>query len=85
MNNQELNKIVRKYADTFRMNYELQENVDTVQMDFGKFVDNKNVDVQASIEFPVGLLKELVVRAIILGQIYQKDTGKDLGFPEDEK
>ncbi len=85
MNNQEMNKIVRKYADTFRMNYELQENVDTVQMDFGKFVDNKNVDVKASIEFPVGLLKELVVRAIILGQIYQKDTGKDLGFPVDEK
>lgn len=85
MNNQELNKIARDYADTFRMNYELQNKGDTVQLDFGKFADNKSVDVKASIEFPVGLLKELVVRAIILGQIYQKDTGKDLGFPVDEE
>ena len=86
MNNENVNNIKRKYANTFRLNFAKGEKEDILQIDFGEFiteegVEPKNVDIKASIDLPIKLIKELILRNILLAQAYQEVTGKDLGIP----
>lgn len=87
MNNENFNKNKRQYANTFRLNFTKGEKEDILQIDFGEFiteegVDPKNVDIKASIDLPIKLIKDLIVRNILLAQAYQEATGNDLGIPK---
>lgn len=90
MNNEKFNKNKRQYANTFRLNFTKGEKEDILQIDFGEFiteegVDPKNVDIKASIDLPIKLIKDLILRNILLAQAYQEVTGNDLGIPKREK
>lgn len=83
MDVKETNQITREYINTFRMKYEKEKNGDMVYIDFGEFTQDKSVNIKSSICFPITILKDLAFRAVLLGNIYQKQTGEYIGFPRD--
>ena len=80
-------KAAKISADTFRINFRTSETGDTLQIDFGEFVEpagsERTVDVKAYVELPIDAALEMITTLFAAAVDYQKRTGKNIGFPED--
>jgi len=80
-----------KYANTFRLNYKKdKEKGYLLSIDFGEFIKNKDsnkkdVDIKAQVMLPVDLTLRLILNLIRLGQIFQEETGNNIGLPKHKK
>lgn len=79
-------KAAKISADTFRINFRTSENGDSLQIDFGEFVgpktEERTVDVKAYVVLPVEAALEMVTTLFTAAIDYQKETGKNIGFPD---